>query len=96
MPLLSPKSQDDDVTSPVDVSVKLTVSGANPPSGGIRVNPATGAAGGAGVRRMAIDDAAGAPPLSVTEAVIVWLPTESVPTEIDTPVPMVPSALELH
>ena len=60
------------------------------------MNPATGAGGGAGVTVMLIDDVPGAPPLSVTEAVIVWLPTESVLTEIDAPAPMVPSALELQ
>jgi hypothetical protein len=42
------------------------------------VNPATGAADGAGVTVMLIEDAAGAPPLSMTEAVIVWPPSDRV------------------
>src|SRR5687768_9743724 len=46
------------------------------------------------VTEMAAD--AGAPPASVTEAVIVWVPSESALVEMEPPIPSAPSRLELH
>ena len=37
-----------------------------------------------------------APPRSVTEAVIIWLPWESVPVENEAPVPIGPSKFDVH
>src|SRR3990172_11210926 len=36
------------------------------------------------------------PPLSVTDAVIVWVPTDRVLVENDPPAPMLPFTLEVH
>jgi hypothetical protein len=62
------------VILPVEVSMKVTGSGAVPTCG-LAVNDATGAGGAVTVTE--IEAEAWSPPLSVTDTVIVWVPIES-------------------
>ena len=100
VPIAPSRSEDHDrlaAISPSSVSMALPVNVIKLPA--VNEAPSTGAViatTGAVLTVTVIQEEPKTPPLSVTDAVIVWVPTERVAIEKEPPVPIAPSRSEDH